>query len=356
MNKRYWLPSELGGVKMEFVKEAWEKRKEVADIPEPLTSKVLESKLGIDPFILELWVENRNSRIYEIKNGNGKCIIAKQSKSLSSDEVLNEFNSLKKLRRINSHNISIPDAINLIPEYKSYLMDKAQGNPISFLIGSSENINELLTACRMAGKTIAKIHSEFNSNIDYNNGVDKVYKDICKMPSSISKSEKIILDRVTKKLENEKLPIGEVYKDYDPINIYYSKGTISLIDPPENFIRSFLFWDLATFSVGLRKALLKKSLFSIKNRNSKLELCIESFLQAYVQNCNYEIANMKNFYIVITLLEIQRIGELMVFQEKHRFSNKSFFSKSRMYNNVAIRILKNEKKKIICKLKNLKLD
>ncbi|TSB48570.1 hypothetical protein [Alkalicoccobacillus porphyridii] len=323
-------------------------KKEHFNTPTEISQEKIERLICEKINSIELWIENRNSKIYKVKTDSLKNLIIKQNKTMNLNSFKSEYESLINLALIKSNNLSVPKAYGFISEDNLYMMDLVNGESIASLVDKKKTA-ELLEACRLAGKVISEIHSSWNCKIEYKNSIEEVFEDLKKIPKELTSKERKILDRSFLLIHNKGCPIGKVYKDFDPLNLYFFQGEISLIDPPESAMQNTLFWDLATFNIGLRKAFIKKGLFF--NRTS-VEECENIFLLEYKKNLNFADLNEKEFNVFLSILELQRIGELMIFQEKHKIKNK-FLSKSSVYNIFAFKMLHYERRRVIRKLEKI---
>lgn len=335
---------------MNFINEAWKEKSSTYSSVKVLTHQIIEklSRKKIKSY--KLWIENRNSRIYLIEDTNHELLVAKQSKNLSFEELRNEFKSLEKLSILESHSLKIPKAIGLDSSTNTYIMEFVDGESIASLVGSKNNQEKLLTACYIAGKVIADFHRSGNKSkntITINN----IVEDIELIPYGLKSSDKEILKKAVKILDNLEFSVGQVYRDYDPLNIYYSNKKISLIDPPGINYNTFLLWDIATFNFGLKKAFLKKTPFISGRRNKMLKDCKRTFIEGYINNISIGVSNCNQIFIMLDILELQRLGELMVFHKKHKYNNKRIISIRKVFNILSLIILYIEKIKLFSELK-----
>lgn len=184
---------------------------------------------------------------------------------------------------------------------------------------------------------MAVIHKRWKTD-DVFIDINAIYSDLKKMPIKLKEKEIILLKKNFCHLANVKIPIGKVYRDFDPLNIYCNLNKIELIDPSEKTIESYLYWDVATFMVGLRKAYLK-NIFSFDIRQKKVfDICRRSFLNEYFNLLKIKKSSVVYAILLIKTLELQRLGELMVFQDKYRRKNK--WTTKYLYNKISLMLLR----------------
>lgn len=331
-------------ISMNFIEQARKIDDEDIDEVPLITQEIIEGILEEKVHNIELWIENRNSRIFMIKTKKNETIVGKQSKTIGPSKLENEYKSLNKLFELDCPNLSMPKTYGFNALNNIYLMDLVNGKSIASLIRKKHNKISLIDACRVSGKVIAEIHTLWNIDSRLTNEIEVLFEDLWKIPKGYTDKEHETLQAALNLLKGKYFPIGKVYKDFDPLNVFYNKGKISLIDPPEIFIENLLYWDLATFCIGLHKALLKSSIF--KRNKSMIDKCESVFLTEYISNLQNKKVHIEDIKLMVSILELQRIGELMVFQEKHK-ENNNLFSKNAIYNRAAIWMLKNEKKRVL---------
>jgi len=338
---------------MNYIQQAKTHKNRGSDIIEvnKLTSKIVEDIINEEILDLRIWIENRNSIIYKIKIKD-KYLVAKQGKYLNSDEVVKEFTALKELMSINCKELMVPKVLNYSKDHRFYLMDLVEGEPLSSMV-NKRNRNKLLRSCKLVGKVLAIIHSEWNCKNYKNTNVACIIEDIKRSPGWVSTRENKYLIKVYDLLKDDIVPTGRIYRDFDPLNTFNYNNRIVLIDPPEKNYKGILYWDLATFFIGLKKALLKKKLYISRKDDIFLNQCKNIVLEEYLNNVTFDIPDLRKFNLTILLLELQRIGELLVFQKKHIKRNKYISVKS-LYSRLALKLLNIERKKITAIIKKVK--
>lgn len=331
---------------MKYIEQAWSNNSEKNDTIRvaKITPEVVGDIVQKEITEFETWIENRNSIIYKFK-ADDKYLVGKLSKHMTPAEVVNELTTFKELSSIKSSELLIPQVYGHREDLRIYVMDLISGKTLSSMVGENKSKGQLLESCKLVGKILSTIHSEWSEKVNEHKTLE-IIDDIKRMPGGISKKENKKLQKAYEFLKNDPLPVGKIYKDFDPINIFYKQGTLALIDPPENNIYGVLYWDLATFFIGLRKAILKKKLFISRTDSEFLDQCKHVVLHEYQKGSTIQTLPKKKFDLIIALLELQRIGELLVFQKKHTRKNHVLSVKG-LYNRVALKLLHTEKKKVI---------
>lgn len=286
-------------------------------------------------------VENRNSIIYLIIIKDGKKIVGKQSKSLSFEILNQEYNSILKMYELNNAVFCNPMGFGLNREHNIYFLKYINFSSVAELLKSTNGIHNLQNISGLIGQGLFKIHSKLNNNMQYVDDNHQLIKDVLKTPIKINRRKKNILTKAKQALEGISFPYGLVYRDFDPLNVYVSGNTLSLIDPPERFVKTYLFWDIATFSVGIKKELIRRKFVISKEVYDKVDCIIGAITNEYIQNIKSENKNKNSVKLIILILELQRLGELIGNQLKHKHKNKKF-SKAYLYNWIAILVLKKE--------------
>lgn len=308
-----------------------------------LSKSILNKIIKSDITHYMLWKETYSSKIYKIKT-NKRTIIAKQGKSPAPEELEKEYESLGVLKEIESDYLLIPNTYGLDKANNFYLIDLVEGDSISQLVQERNQNHTILEASKIAGKVLGDIHNYWTEKVGIYENSYALLNDIKKIPGGLTAKEKKVLEPAIAQMAQTNIPVGLVYKDYDPLNIYYKEGKISLIDPPQIFAETIMYWDVATFTVGLKKASLKKINFS-KDKVS-LEECEEIFIDEYLKSINLENFKLQEFKLILKIMEIQRCAQLMAYQEVNRKRNR-IFSKNRIHHNIALYLLRKEIKKAI---------
>lgn len=313
-------------------------------------SNQIEEKINVNIKSIELLLENRNSLIYKVIDHKNNIMIYKKSKKLNLENITTEYMTLSKLKYLESSEVRIPKAISLFREDCAYLMDYIEGHSLADIV--SLNNTDVKVSCELAGKTLAQIHNNWNKDKTSSYDVRKLKETMLNEDSLFSKDEINILEMVFKHLDGVEFNWGYSYKDYDPLNILLSNGKIALIDPPETTEENYLFWDISTFTFGIKKAFYKNKKIITNKRRFEIDIYIKYFFEGYSQELSTDFTDIR-IKLFLYLLEYKRINDLVNYQKKYsRIKLGRGFNKY-IYNFLAIRILKNEKKRIILKMQHM---
>lgn len=311
-----------------------------SDIEKTLNEEILDYKL---------WLENRNSKIYKVFTNNDETLILKLCENLTTNELKYEYEQYKRLNTLKNEYVNIPKTYGINYKMKYYIMDFIEGHTISELINRMADIQQLSKSCLFAGKLLGQLHNYWESQTDTYENLNYVFEDIENSLIKFSKRELEILHFVKCYFKEYQFAYKQVYRDYDALNILVNENQITLIDLPENPIKSLVFWDIATFTFSLKKASMKSFIFF--KRKSKIKLLEDNFLEGYFLENQSIILNTKEFNVILLLFEIQRIIQLMHFQKKHQ-QNNAIFTRKKIYSTIAIILLKKEMKKNFKQIEN----
>src|SRR5437868_11031244 len=104
-----------------------------------------------------LFAKNWRNRIYRIELVSGHVALAKQV-IVGTDEMLRyQYDQLQALATFQIPGLRVPRGLGILPQKRVYLMEFAQGKPISHLIWNQASEGDLLPACQLAGKIIAQL-------------------------------------------------------------------------------------------------------------------------------------------------------------------------------------------------------
>src|SRR5699024_8984277 len=107
-----------------------------------------------------------------------------------------------------------------------------------------------------------------------------------------------------------------------------------------------IYWDLATFFVGIKKSLFKKKVYILEKDRKLISTCKKIVLNEYYKNISQGLLEQGKVELIILFLELKRILQLMGFQQ-NQIKRNNFFSYRKLYNFIAYLLLKNEKKRTI---------
>jgi len=280
-----------------------------------------------EPIEFQLEVHSFKTRIYKVVTQNGQMFAVKQcnyKKNLNN--LKHEFRNQQKLFKVQCEFLKVPEPLYFSSKLYAYVMQYFPGQSLSKLMFKNQ-IN-FLNGCRKSGQLLAEIHNHWykeGRNIE----IENIHKDI----SAVLKQTQIqILNDALELLKHQHIDCGQVYLDFDPLNIIWNKNDLYLIDPPNINRTSILCWDLATFKFGLHKSLWKniiKKPWNIHTYSSIIEKAKKEFQIGYKENYKYSLLEDNLFDLLMDILELQRVGEWIIGNKNNPF----------YFNNKKIKIL-----------------
>lgn len=285
-----------------------------------------------------VWIENRNSIIYKIEIDN-YIIVGKQSKFRNSKNLEYEYNSLKELAKIQCEKLLVPKVLGLNLEFNIFFMELVDGVTLASAVN---NRNLLYRSIGLIANVLNSIHTLwYKKNV--RGVVEQIIADIKTISGGINKKEKNVLNDIRALFNKEYLPVGKLYYDLAPINMYLNDHEITLIDPPEEEIIGLLYWDLATFIFGLKQELIKRKLYLTKNDLLFIDDYRQQLIKMYIQKSKIVHMEFDKVYLLVVLLELQRTGQFLAYREKYLLTlNKLSLERTRHL--IAFKLLKKQQK------------
>lgn len=290
----------------------WTRVTECETYPVPeLTAQQLSEGLDRDVVSCRLWKANLRNRIYRVTFSDGIEAVAKQACLGEGQALENEFESLQALSRLELGEMAeIPAPIAYLRKQRTYLIPFIQGVPVDILIRKGQR-RELLEACQLAGRSLARIHTNWTREIR-EIPVDDLIDDLQQLAVRLSRREEAVLSAAVDDLRGHATLIGQPFLDYKPANLIYDNNRIFLIDAPEEQRQSeILLWDVAVFGRGLRHEISK----SVRRRSigNVVRDAFHKFEQAYRETQPLALP-LDKFRLLANVLELQRLGQLIALQ------------------------------------------
>ncbi len=337
---------------MDFINRALQEKTRAKTPSKSIDGNSLAKELNIALAEFNLILENRNSLLYKVKTFDDRQLILKQTKSLTPKEINDEYNSLVYYNSLDIIGLKTPKAIKFLPEYNAYVMEFVAGENLNFqIIGSNTN---LMSTLKQTAPILAKLHMKEFVGASSIYHLNILFEDLETDLLRFSKHEKRVLCKAKDSLIGHSFPVGYSYQDFSPLNLYFAEGVLTLIDPPRTKVESFLFRDLATFSVGLRKALLLKNprtLFFTKQHTDSMEVFISRYIESL--QVKTSVAPSEKIHTLFYLLVIQRLAEMIVFQNNKLQRLSKVTLKTRTISFLTVKYLRHEIHRIIRKTERL---
>jgi hypothetical protein len=271
----------------------------------------LEEALGEPVARCELWWAKWVSRIYRVELVRSGTVIAKQLCTQSEAELLQEYEQLRALARLPVAALHTPRPIAVLAARRTYLVELARGRSLEALFWDATGSADLPKACGVAGQVLARIHAAWTTAV-CPLPVEDLWDDLMAMPGGFSTRARRTLRRALDGLGAHPVAVGQLYLDFNPRNVFYHEGNVSLIDPPEEHRQGILLWDCATFGADLRRELWKAALLRPwRRRRALVEESLASFAQAYWTTYAGAYPDIPASPLLGRILELQRVGQLM---------------------------------------------
>ena len=282
---------------------------------EPPTLSELEEALGERVQRCELWKGNWRNRIYRLELARGGAAVAKQMIVGTDAKFQCEYDQLGRLARLQIPGLRVPEVLALLPAKRTYVMELAPGKTIPALMRDRKHSDDLLKACELAGKILARIHLAWTQQIRPM-PVDSLARDLAVTPWHLSSREEKILQSTFERLAGAELRIGEVYYDYKPANFLFEHDELFLIDPPGVLRQGVQLWDFSIFRSFMRRELWRFSLGRpFDRRRAGIRQAMAAFEYGYLANVGPPYPEPGLFASVVRFFELQRTAVLMTLQK-----------------------------------------
>jgi Ser/Thr protein kinase RdoA (MazF antagonist) len=283
--------------------------------PEPVTAAALEKALGIRVQSLQLWRANWRNRIYRVECAPGLVWIAKQHGASTSAEFRREYEQLGALTQLPVDGLCMPEPVASLPERFTYVMELARGRSIKDLMAEQDEDSQAREACKRAGQVLAQVHERWTTNVG-RFPATAFAEDLAEIPGGLSARQWRILESALARLAPERVALGKLFLDFKASNVFYERGRIALIDPPEEDRQGLLLWDVATFVRYLGWQMLKRALarpLGTRRRQRILEgaAIFQSSYAAHYSPLGIETPALS---LIVLLLQLQQAGQLLALQ------------------------------------------
>jgi hypothetical protein len=284
-------------------------------LPEPPTLSELEKALGERVQSCQLWQRNWRNRVYRLELASRGAVVAKQMNMATDAKFQCECDQLGRLARLQIPGLCVPEVLALLPAKHTYVMDLAPGRTIPTLVWDLKQSNQLLKACELAGKILARIHVGWTQKIRLM-PVGSLARDLAAAPWHLSSREESILQSAFKCLARAEVRIGQIYYDYKPANFLFQDDQLFLIDPPGVFRQGVQLWDFSIFLSCMRRELWQFSLRRpFDRRRAVIRQGMTAFKHGYLANGGAWYPELRLFVPVVRFFELQRTAVLMTMQK-----------------------------------------
>jgi hypothetical protein len=292
-----------------------ETRRSEIDPVEPPTVGELEKALGEPVQNFHLFAKNWRNRTYRIELVSGHVALAKQV-IVGTDEMLRyQYDQLQALARLQIPGLRVPRGLGILPQKRVYLMEFAQGEPISHLIWNQTSEGDPLPACELAGKIIAQLQIARTDKIGPI-PAELLARDFAAAPWHLSSREENILQAVLETVAQLQVSMGRVYGDYTPENVLFSNNELFLVDPPGRLLRGAHLWDFAVFRSSMRRHLWNFTLRRpFDRRRAIITQSLAAFDRSYLASLTERPREPALFTLAARLFELQRTGYSMTLRK-----------------------------------------
>jgi Phosphotransferase enzyme family len=292
-----------------------EARRSEIDPVEPPTIGELDKALGEPVQNFHLFAKNWRNRIYRIELVSGHVALAKQV-IVGTDEMLRyQYDQLQALATLQIPGLRVPRGLGILPQKRVYLMEFAEGEPISHLIWNRTSEGDPLPACELAGKIIAQLQIARTDKIGPI-PAELLARDFAAAPWHLSSREENILQAVLETVAQLQISMGRVYGDYTPENLLFSNNELFLVDPPGRLLQGAHLWDFAVFRSSMRRHLWN---FTIRRpfdrRRAIITQSLAAFDRSYLGSLSERPCEPALFTLAATLFELQRTGYSMTLRK-----------------------------------------
>ena len=290
------------------------RRSEIEPV-EPPTVGELDKALGEPVQNFHLFAKNWRNRIYRIELVSGHVALAKQV-IVGTDEMLRyQYDQLQALARLQIPGLRVPRGLGILPQKRVYLMEFAQGEPISHLIWNQTSEGHLLPACELAGKIIAQLQIARTDKIGPI-PVELLARDLAATPWHLSSREQNILQSALESVARLEVSMGRVYGDYTPENVLFSNNELFLVDPPGRLLQGAHLWDFAVFRSSMRRHLWNFTLRRpFDRRRAIITQSLAAFDRSYLASLTERPREPALFTLAARLFELQRTGYSMTLRK-----------------------------------------
>jgi hypothetical protein len=290
-------------------------RSSKVDPVEPPTAGELGKALGEPVQNFHLFAKNWRNRIYRIELVSGHVALAKQV-IVGTDEMLRyQYDQLQALARFQIPGLRVPRGLGILPQKRVYLMEFAQGKPISHLIWNQTSEGDPLPACELAGKILAQLQIARTDKIGPI-PVELLARDFAAASWHLSSREENILQAVLETVAQLQVSMGRVYGDYTPENVLFSNNELFLVDPPGRLLQGAHLWDFSAFRSAMRRHLWNFTLRRpFDRRRAIITQSLAAFDRSYLASLTERPRKPALFALAARLFELQRTAVSMTLRK-----------------------------------------
>jgi hypothetical protein len=318
---------------------------------EPPTLVELEEALGERVLRCELWQWNWRNRVYRVELAKGGVAVAKQLIMATEARFQCEHDQLGRLASLQIPGLRVPKLLALLPAKRTYVMELARGKTIPALLWNRKHGDDVLTACELAGKILARMHLAWTEKI-CPMPVDLLARDLAATPWRLSSREGKILQSVFENLARAEVRTGEIYYDYKPANFLFEAGELFLIDPPGVLRQGVQLWDFSIFRSFMRRELWRFTLRRPFDRRRMIaRQTLSAFERGYLSIFTESFPQPALFPLAARLFDLQRTAVLMTMQKgkvamarEMRSATKEMRFRNSLANRISLPLLENEKR------------
>jgi len=302
-----------------YIQGAWRRSEAMCssetDPVEPPTVSELEKALGQAVEKCDLFAKNWRNRIYRIELAHGRLVLGKQL-VMGTDAMLQyQYGELRVLAALQVPGLRVPKALALLRGKRVLVMEFARGTPIPALLRKGASANDVVSACELAGKILARIQMTWTQNI-CPMPVEALARDLAAAPWQLSAREQKILRSALESLAGAKVRMGQVYYDYKAANLLLENNELFLVDPPDRLREGVHLWDFSCFSSSMRRHLWRFSLRRpFDRRRAIVKQSLVAFEQGYLTSFTNRHPEPPLFALAVRLFELQRNAVLMTMQK-----------------------------------------
>jgi phosphotransferase family enzyme len=289
----------------------------------------------------ELWKTNWRNRVYRVELAGGGAAVAKQLVMGTDARFQCEYDQLGKLARLQIPGLRVPKLLAVLPAKRTYVMELARGKTIPTLVWNRKHADDLLKACELAGKILARIHVAWTQKI-CPMPLDLLAQDLAATPWHLSSREGKILQLAFESLARAEVRMGHVYYDCTPANFLFQDGELFLIDPPAVLRQGVQLWDFSVFRSSMRRESWRLSLRRPFDRQRVVaRQSLSAFERSYLASFSEPHPEPALFPLAARLFDLQRTAVLMTIQKGRVYMAREstpIASDARLFHSLANRI------------------
>jgi hypothetical protein len=260
----------------------------------------------------EPWSKTRMAAFYRTTVDDQPAILkVVTGKAPGSADI--QYQALLQLALLAStREFRIPKPLVGLSGRSAYAMGGAEGTLLQAAIPKlirSRNGQDLLGRCaRRCGVALAQIHREWQSP---SRPFGQVITDdlVASAPWHLSTHGTRLLFAAGSAADQTLARSSRLYFDFDPCNVFVdTDDPITLLDPPDVHTIGPIHWDLATFRVGLERAMWRPRSATLEAR--AIENLQETFTIAYETESGHRLGDTDD--LLILLCEIARLAQLLL--------------------------------------------